>query len=175
MSSLPVLGAHPYPLIRGGGLFLLLVGLSIMIGTVAPRRVWTLLIAGAIVASVVVAATAVRLTAPLGRPSAWQIESLAAAVVIEVMAIGWIGSRLRAATERRRTLSIMVVVGAHFFLMGPAFGPLVVLLGVLSVANAVAGLRAEATPWLTFWLVDGALKAATGAAMLWYASLSATR
>jgi len=140
-----------------------------MAGSVSPRRAWTLLVAGAIVASSVVMATAVRLSAPLGRPTAFQVASLGGAVLIEAMAIGWLGSRLRAAEERRRTLSILAGVGAHFLLMGPAFGPLVVLLGVLSVANAITGLRAAATPWPTFWFLDGALKAGIGAAMFWYA------
>ena len=169
MSSSQLLGAHPFPLIRGGGLFLLLVGLSIIVGAVAPRRLWASFIAGAIIASTVVALTAIRLTAPLGRPTAFQLESLVVAVFIEVIAIAWVGSRLRAATERQRILSILVVVAAHFFLMGPAFGPLVVLLGLSSVVNAVAGLRATATPWLAFWVIDGVLKAGIGGAMFWYA------
>ncbi len=169
MSSSELLGAHPFPLIRGGGLFLLLVGLSIVVGAVAPRRLWASFTAGVMIASAVVALTAVRLTAPLGRPTAFQIESLMVAVFIEVMAIGWLGSRLRAATERQRTLSILLVVGAHFFVMAPAFGPLVVLLGLASVVNALAGLRATATPWVAFWVVDGLLKAGVGGTMFWYA------
>lgn len=169
MHPLPVHAAHPFPLIRGGGLFLLVVGFSVMLGAVSPRRVWSLLVAGAIVGAAATIAAAMRLAAPLGRPSEFQIGSLAAAVLVEAIAIGWVGSRLRAANERRRTLSILVVVGAHFFLMGFAFGPLVVLLGVLSVANAIAGLRAATTTWLTFWFIDGALKAGAGAAMLWFA------
>jgi len=169
MSSSQLSGAHPFPLIRGGGLFLLLVGLSIMVGAVGPRRLWASFIAGVIIASAVVTLTAIRLTAPLGRPTAFQLESLIAAVLIEVIAIGWLGSRLRAATERQRILSILLAVGVHFFVMGPAFGPLVVLLGLLSVANAVAGLRAAATPWLVFWVIDGVLKAGIGGTMFWSA------
>ena len=97
-----VLGVHPFPLIRGGGLFLLLVGLAIMVGAVAPRRLWASFIAGVIIASAVVALTAIRLAAPLGKPTPFQLDSLMVAVFIEVMAIGWLGSRLRAATERQR-------------------------------------------------------------------------
>ena len=169
MSSSPLVGAHPFPLIRGGGLFLLVVGLSIMVAAVAPRRLWVFFIGGAIAASASVMLTAVRLTAPLGRPTAFQIESLAVAVLIEVIAIGWVSSRLRSASERRRIMSILLVVGAHFFVMGPAFGPLIVLLGLLTVANAASGLRAAATPRFAFWFVDGALKAAVGGVMFWYA------
>ena len=169
MSAASLVGPHPFPLIRGGGLFLLVVGLSIMVAAVAPRRLWVFLIGGAMVASASVMLTAVRLAAPLGRPIAFQIDSLGAAVLIEVIAIGRISSRLRAASERRRILSILLVVGAHFFLMGPAFGPLVVLLGLLTVANAASGLRAAATSWFAFWLIDGALKAAFGGIMFWYA------
>ena len=99
-----MLGVHPFPLIRGGGLFLLLVGLAIMVGAVAPRRLWASFIAGVIIASAVVALTAIRLAAPLGKPTSFQLDSLMVAVFIEVIAIGWLGSRLRAATERQRIL-----------------------------------------------------------------------
>jgi hypothetical protein len=163
------LDAHPFPLIRSGGLFLLLVGLSITAGAVAPRRLWASFIACVIIASAVVALTAIRLTAPLGRPTAFQLESLLVAVCIEGIAIGWLGSRQRAATERQRILSILLVVGGHFFLMAPALGPLVVVLGLSSVVNAAAGLRATTTPWATFWVIDGVLKAGIGGIMFWYA------
>ena len=169
MGSSQLLGAHPFPLIRGGGLFLLLVGLSIMVGAVAPRRLWASFIAGVIIASAVVALTAIRLTAPLGKPAPFQLDSLMVAVFIEVIAIGWLGSRLRAAPERQRIFSILLVVGAHFIVMAPAFGPLGVLLGLSSVVNAIAGLRAKATPWVAFWAIDGALKAGIGGTMFWYA------
>ena len=117
-----------------------------MVGAVAPRRLWASFIAGVIIASAVVALTAIRLAAPLGKPTPFQLDSLMVAVFIEVMAIGWLGSRLRAATERQRILSILVVVGAHFFVMAPAFGPLIVLLGLSCVVNAVAGLARRRLP-----------------------------
>jgi len=169
VSSSQLLASHPFPLIRGGGLFLLLVGLSIMLGVVARRRLWASFIAGVIIATAVVALTAIRLTAPLGRPTAFQLEMLMVAVFVEMIAVGWLGSRLRAAAERQRILSILLVVGAHFLVMAPVFGPLIVLLGLLSVVNAVVGLRARTTPWVAFWLIDGLLKAGIGGAMFWYA------
>jgi hypothetical protein len=169
MSPSQLLGAHPFPLIRGGGLFLLLVGISILVGALAPRRLWASFMAGVVIASAVVALTAIRLAAPLGRPTPFQLATLMAAVFIEMVAIGWLGNRLRAATERQRILSILLVVGAHFFLMAPAFGPLVVLLGLLSVVNAVAGLRTTAIPWVAFWAIDGVLKAGVGGTMFWSA------
>jgi hypothetical protein len=104
-----LLGAHPFPLIRVGGLFLLLVGLSITVGAVAPRRLWASFIAGVIIASAVVALTTHRLTAPLGKPPSFQIEILIVAVFIDGplkagiggtmfwYAPGLLGERVRAA------------------------------------------------------------------------------
>ena len=166
MNSSPLLAAHPFPLIRGGGLFVLFVGLSILIGALAPRRRWAWFIAGTIAASVVATLTA---RAFNGKPSAFQLECLIAAVFTEVIVLGWLGNRLRGAPERQRVLSILLVVGAHFFLMGPAFGPLIVLLGFMTVVNAVAGLYTTVAPWPVFWAVDGVLKTAIGGAMFLYA------
>ncbi len=169
MSEQSLAGAHPFPLIRGGGLFLLVVGASIVLGACSPRRLWSFFIGGVVAASASVLLTALPLTAPLGRPTAFQIGSLLVAVIAEVTAVAWLSRWLRRADERRRILSILMVVGVHFLVMAPAFGPLVVVLGLLSVANAAAGLHAAATPWPTFWFVDGTLKAGIGGAMFWWA------
>jgi hypothetical protein len=160
---------HPFPLIRSGGLFVLIVGVSIVAGGVIRRRAWVLLAVGLALASVIEAATAQRLTAPLGRPTAFQIGSLIAAVVVEVIVIASADRWLRSANERQRTLWILIIVGTHFVLMAPAFGPLIALLGLLSILNAIAAFRATRIPLSVAWFIDGALKAAIGGVMLWFA------
>ena len=147
----------------------MLVGLAIMGGGLAPRRRWLLFIAGLMTASAATILAAAPLSAPLGRPTPLQLESLLVAVIIEFSALAWLGRRMAGATERQRILSILLIVGVHFVLMAPAFGPLVVLLSVLSTANAIAGLRSPAIPLQKCWVLDGALKAGVGGTMLWLA------
>ncbi len=160
---------HPFPLIRSGGLFVLIVGASIMVGAVARRLAWRLFVVGVGLASVLLIATARRLITPLGRPTAFQIETLVVAVLIEVSVIAGLDRWLRTVQERQRTLVVLIIVGAHFVLMAPAFGPSIAVLGLLSILNAVAALRATQIPLSTSWFIDGALKASLGGLMFWYA------
>jgi hypothetical protein len=133
------------------------------------RLVWRLFVGGVGLASVVLIATARRLITPLGRPTAFQIATLVAAVLIEVSVIAGLDRWLRTVQERQRTLVVLIIVGAHFVLMAPAFGPTIAVLGLLSIVNAVAALRATEIRLSTAWFLDGALKASIGGLMFWYA------
>jgi hypothetical protein len=74
-------------------------------------------------------------------------------------------SASRSFDDRETMLSILTIVGAHFVLMTPAFGPLMMALAGASVLNVLLGLttRGYASPLV--WAVDGALKAGVGALM----------
>jgi hypothetical protein len=71
-------------------------------------------------------------------------------------------------------LTILTIVGGHFILMAPAFGPLIVLLAGASVLNTFVALlwRGYASP--AVWAIDGAMKAAVGAAMFYGHELPCT-
>jgi uncharacterized protein DUF6609 len=139
---------HPFPLIRSGGLFVLIVGASIMAGALARRLRWPLFLVGITVASVLIAATAPRLVLPLGKPTVFQIETLIVAVLIEVGVIVYLDRWLRSVQDRQRTLVVLLIVGGHFIVMTPAFGPLIGILGALSIVNALAALMFWAAPVL---------------------------
>ena len=164
------LQAHPSPLIRAGGLFLLIVGAAIVLGAIFPRRIWQVFVAGVALASAAVGFVAVPLTQPLGTPSRTQLVSLLVALAFEGVAIAWVGRRHRPHDERALVLAILAVVGLHFLPMGVAFGPVVAALGLLAAANAGAGLLLfRITPLRVFWLWDGLLKVTAGAVMFWLA------
>jgi hypothetical protein len=163
MVALP---AHPFPLIRAGGLFLAIVGIAILLGALLPRRRWLLLAAGAALAAVVVSVAALPLSRPLGVPTRAQVATLFFAVLVEVVAIAWVRSRLRTHPERSVVLAVLLVVGLHFLPMGVAFGPLIAVLGVLAAANAGVGLLLfRTTPLALLWVLDGLLKSVTGVFM----------
>jgi hypothetical protein len=163
------LPAHPFPLIRSGGLFLILVGTAIVLGGLVPRRRGLLLAAGGVVAAAVVGLSAGALTRPLGWPTRAQILSLLIAVAFEIAAIVWVRHRLRSRGERTAALAILFVVGLHFLPMGVAFGPVIAVLGLATAINSAAGLRLfRAMPLQGFWLADGGLKIAAGALMFWF-------
>jgi hypothetical protein len=161
---------HPYPLVRGGGLFLLLVGAGITSGAFWPQARRRLLGWSLALASVVTALFAARLARPFGLPTALQIGVLVGAVLMEGVVIGLVVRQLQQQDDRTVELAVMFVVGVHFLPMTLAFGPLVGVLGVLVVLNAAAGLwLARGTDLLVFWTADGLSKMLFGGIMLFIA------
>ncbi len=157
--------AEAFPLIRGGGLFLVVAGLSIVLGAFLFRARYPIFGAGAAIASGLTAAFAAQLAAPYGVPSVIQISSLGIAVALEMILLVRVLSAGRSFDDRETMLAILTIVGGHFVLMTPAFGPLMMVLAGASVLNVLLALtvRAYASPLV--WAVDGALKAGVGALM----------
>jgi hypothetical protein len=104
-----------------------------------------------------------------GEPSSLQIWSLVLAIGLEMAALPFLRRWLKPKGVRTFLLGILALVGAHFLLMAPAFGSLIVLLGLLTLASALAGLKYAAVSFRLLWLIDGALKCAIGA-LLWLGS-----
>lgn len=159
--------ADLFPLIRGGGLFLAIVGTAILLGAFQFKWRNPLLGVGAAIATAATIATAAQLAVPYGAPTALQVGSLVVAVALEVVALLWAIRHFAPKGERLATIAVLAVVGAHFVLMAPAFGPLIVVLGVVTVCNALAGVRLPRYSVRALWAVDGLLKLGFGAAMFW--------
>ncbi|MEO3855577.1 DUF6609 family protein [Acrocarpospora sp. B8E8] len=87
------------------------------------------------------------------------------AVAFEAAVIVYLVKKIGDSDERRLTLSIMLVVGLHFVIMGLAHGPLIAALGILTAINATIGLFTKA-PIRAFFLSDSLLKIAFGVWML---------
>lgn len=159
--------ASLYPLVRSGGLFLLIVGVAMTLGAIRFRSRNAILAAGAALAALATALTAAAVTSQLGKPTVAQIVWLAGAVSVEIALIPLVVRRAAPRGERAVTLAILGVVGLHFLPMAPAFGPLIGVLGLLCVANALLPMRFVNFPLRAVWTVDGSLKIAVGAAMWW--------
>ena len=151
------------PLVRSGGIFLIVVRLTIGLGVIQFRSRHAILALGAVAACVALGVLAV-LSAPYGAPSAMQLASLTVAVVFEVaMLVVFVPG---AARRGDRAITATVLGGgAHFLFMAPAFGPLIVALGLANGLNAAIGARWAAYPLPAMWAVDGMLKAGEGLAM----------
>lgn len=159
--------ADVYPLIRSGGLFVMLIGAAIVLGSIWFRSRNALLGLGATIAAVAVSLSAARLAAPYGVPTFAQVAWLVTAVVAEVVALVFVIRRFAPHGERAVLLAILVVVGMHFLPMAPAFGPLAAVLGVVCAVNALAAVRISGYPLRAVWAIDGGLKIAVGALMWW--------
>lgn len=159
--------AEVFPLIRGGGLFLIVAGISIVLGAFAFRLRYPIFGVGAAIAGGLTAVYAAPLAAPYGAPTLVHVASLGIAVALEmILLVSVLGAR-RSADDREAMLSVLTIVGAHFVLMSPAFGPLMMVLAGASVLNVLVALLMRAYPSVLVWAVDGALKAGVGALMFY--------
>ena len=158
---------YPYPLIRGGGLFLTIIGAMIIAGALLPKARNILVAAGLALASIVTAIAAPSLARPLGTPSWQQILVLAGSVLLEMTLIQVVVRSVYHLGERTIILSVLLVVGLHFLPMAVAFGPIIGLFGILTILNAGAGLWLRSNMNLSsLWFFDGLLKLTCGILML---------
>lgn len=152
---------------RGAGLFVLLVGLGITIGGLLGKKyVVPMLIAGGVLAILSQIVRVKQLTGPVETPTPAQFYVLYCGIAFEAVLVGLVCYLIRDRSSRRFWLWILLVVGLHFMVLAYAQGPPLLWLGVLSIVNAVAGLRMTNISYLKFWVIDGVLKMAIGAWML---------
>ena len=153
---------------RGGGLFLVAVGLGITVGALAGRR-WLIpfLIGGAALGVVAMAVGGATkwIFAGLPYPQWWHWAVLGVAFVLEGFLVSQVVERF-SMDSRQFWLWMLFVVGVHFLVLFFSHGPICGLLGLVCLVNAVIGLRTPNVPVTTFWGIDGVLKVLAGAAMV---------
>ena len=157
-----------FPLMRGGGVFLVLIGLGILVGAFGRRRWRTIsLIVGAglgVIAMSVGGATKL-IFAGLPYPAVWQWAVLGLAFVVEGYLVSVVVRRFPDLESRQFWMWMLFIVGAHFLVLGPSHGPICVLLALVCMGNALIGLRSKAD-FRIFWGIDGVLKVAAGSSMI---------
>jgi hypothetical protein len=155
-----------FPMVRAGGLFILIMGAGVVAGAALPARRRSLLILGGAIATAAIILFAGRLSAPFGRPSQLQLWFLFGSIALEIVLIRLAVARYRLAGERTLLLAILFVVGLHFLPMAVAFGPLCIALGLVLCGCSAIGLWFRPTlPLNRMWALDGVIKIAFGAAM----------
>jgi FtsH-binding integral membrane protein len=156
---------HPYPLVRSGGLFLLLIGAGIVAGALVGGREPVhrpIFFAATVVGFTALFAFAKRLS--YGPPTRKQIVALVVAIALEVILLTTLSVFLPKTTARDYWLWTLLVVGIHFLPMGYAFGPTIAALGGACIINAIIGLASD-IPFVVFGMMDGLLKMGFGFAM----------
>lgn len=161
--------ADAFPLMRGGGAFLVAIGLGIVVGAFGARR-WRLvsLIVGAGLGVILMAVGGITkvIFAGLPYPALWQWVVLALAFAVEALLVNILLRKVPDATSRAFWMWMLFIVGAHFLILGASHGPICAVLAVLCMGNALIGLRATAVDFRIFWAIDGALKVAVGGGMI---------
>ena len=158
-----------FPLMRGGGAFLALIGVGIVVGALGDRR-WRLVLlivgAGLGIAAMAVGGATKLIFAGLPYPTIWQWVVLGAAFAIEMLLVNIVLRKVPDVTSHAFWMWILFIVGAHFLVLGASHGPICAVLAVACMVNALIGLRFPATDLRVFWAVDGVLKVGAGVAMV---------
>ncbi|QTX05554.1 DUF6609 family protein [Agromyces archimandritae] len=162
--------AEIFPLMRGGGGFLVAIGLGILVGTFGGRRwriVW--LIAGAALGIVIMAVGGATklIFAGLPYPPIWQWVVLGVAFLVEGYLVSVVVRKQPDMDSRGFWMWMLFAVGVHFLILGVSHGPVCAALAIVCMANALIGLRATGVDFRVFWAIDGVLKILAGAGMLW--------
>lgn len=154
---------HPYPMAPSGGLFLVLVGLGLIAAVafsgekLADLRIFFVGVGLGIVALMFASKLS------LGAPRRVQIGALVAAVALEIILFNVQGRMLPQGTnESVRWMWISMIVGVHFLPMAISFGPRLLVLGVICIAVATAGLSLPGLPSEAFLLTDALSKLVIG-------------
>jgi hypothetical protein len=158
-----------FPLIPGGGMFFMPVGVCIILGALLRRFRMMLVWIGIALGVLAITFGANKYLRGLPPPSLLQVASFVVAIVAEAVAFRLVIPRVRPTGERQTLLATLAIVGAHFLIMIPAFGVPIAVLGLLCLANGGLAWKLPAYPISAAWFVDGALKFAVGMAM-WLAS-----
>lgn len=157
--------AGDFPLAPLGGLYIATVGACLILGAIVERlrtkSIWLGLGTGIVMVSLF----AGRL-APATAPTPPQLAALIAAIVVEFAAFPLIMPRVRPHGERAVAVATLAIVGAHFFVMAPALGPLAGVLGVGCLINAWLLRRDARYGVRAAWMTDGMLKLWLGVAMV---------
>lgn len=157
--------AQLYPMAPLGGVFILVVGLFVVAGSVWSRKRLMLMwigLAGGVIGIVLSG----RLAMGLPHPTLVQTGSLGLAIVVEIIAFRLAMPALRPKGERAMLIGSLAIVGLHFLIMLPAFGPMMTILGLTCTASAFLAWRLPRYAIPAFWAVDGLLKCGIGALLI---------
>jgi hypothetical protein len=160
--------AMTFPLMRGGGMFLVAIGAGIVVGGIGPRSWLTpSLISGAALGVIIMAvggATKI-IFAGLGQPPLYQWLVLGVAFLVEGYLVYLVSDR-NTFGSREFWMWMLVAVAAHFLVLTFSHGPVCGALAIVCMVNAVIGLKATSVDFQVFWTIDGVLKVLGGASMV---------
>ena len=157
---------NKYPMRRSGGLFLILIGITLLFSFwfsheyIINHKVFML---GMIIS--IFSFTTIKYFSQ-GRPSKYQVIALGLALLLEfILAILLVNIMPPETTERSIWLYGSIIVGIHFLPMAYCFGTIMLFLGIGCIINAVTGLLLTQFPYEVFGIIDGILKLGVGIIM----------
>jgi hypothetical protein len=148
-----------------GGVFIATVGVCVMAGAVLRKYRDNLVWIGFALGGMLCGFGGI-LSRGLHSPSLLQVSFFALAIFLEIAGFRYLMPAVRPRGERVTLSATLGIVGAHFLVMLPAFGPLIGALGLACTLNAVGLWRISAYRAGFAWFVDGCLKLVLGMVMI---------
>lgn len=159
--------SYPYPGVRAGGLFLLIVGIGLVAGgLLGTALMFPVFLGGFGLGFIALGVFSGALERPLGKATLVQNLMIPAAILLEVVLVAGVFRLFPNPGSREFILAILFVVGVHFLPFAVRSGPLMLAVAGLCCANALVGWFAASIPIAVLWTADGAIKAIIGIAML---------
>jgi hypothetical protein len=155
-----------YPMTPYAGVFIATVGVSVIAGAVMPNHRAHLVWIGFVLGAMLFVAFGQILSTGLHTPTRLQVSFLALAIVLEIAGFRYLMPIVRPRGESAMLSATLGIVGAHFLVMLPTFGPLIGGLGLGCTLNAAGLWRISTYRVGLAWFVDGCLKLAFGTAMI---------
>ncbi|HKA22021.1 MAG TPA: DUF6609 family protein [Blastocatellia bacterium] len=155
-----------YPMTPYAGVFVATVGVCVIAGAVLPNHRASLVWIGFALGAMLLVAFGQIFSTGLHPPSFLQVSFLALAIVLEIAGFRYLMPIMRPRGERATLTATLGIVGVHFLVMLPAFGPLIGGLGFGCTLNAAGLWRIPAYRPRFAWFVDGCLKLVFGTAMI---------
>lgn len=144
-----------------GGLFVATIGVFLIVGARRPAVRMKLTYVG-FAAGTLALLLGGRLAVGLPAPSHLQVTSLILAIVLEIAMFVILMPPVRLRGERAVLVATLAIVGVHFWVMAPAFGPLIAVLGTLCLLNAAIAWRKSSYRIEAAWFLDGTMKLGVG-------------
>jgi len=155
-----------YPMTPYAGVFIATVGVCVIAGVVLPKHRGRLVWIGFALGAMLFVLFGRILSTGLHAPGFLQVSFLVLAIVLEIAGFRYLMPIMQRRDERATLTATLGIVGAHFMVMLPAFGPLIGGLGLGCTLNAAALWRISAYRAGFAWFVDGCLKVVFGTAMI---------
>lgn len=159
-------GLYPYPTILRGGVLVLILGVGMVFGTAVDAYPFYYRVFFTGIAASVLAFIFFKERYLYGKPTPLQTGAIYAALILGALLLAGLLVLVPDYGSRRFLLLMLLIIGIDFIPLSIAVGPLMLLLAILCILDALLGLWFQGLSFALFTAVDGVLKIFFGVLML---------
>jgi hypothetical protein len=157
---------HPYPTILRAGVLVLILGVGMVFGTAVISYPFSYRVFFTGIVASVLTFIFFKQRYQYGKPTALQTGAIYAALILGALLLAGLFVFLPDYGSRTFLLLMLLIIGIDFIPLSIAVGPLLLLLAILCILDALLGLWLQGLSFTLFTAVDGVLKIIFGILML---------